>query len=125
MENIRLTINKGKYTESYGGNIDLRPAYPLEYAIFKHNISGLYAQYVDHITISGFALNWGDGLPSFFTHGVEINHFNDLLLDDIKADPAPSSRGLPAIKLSYGQNAELRNCITRKGTELLKKEMVK
>jgi polygalacturonase len=125
MENIRLTINKGKYTESYGGNIDLRPAYPLEYAIFKHDIPGLIAQYVNHLTISGFELNWGDDLPSFFTHGVEIDHFNYLILDDIKADPAPSSVELSAIKLSYGQNAELRNCSTRKGTVLLKKEMVK
>jgi polygalacturonase len=124
MEDIRLTINKGKYTETYGGNFDLRPAYPLEYAIFKHDIPGLYAHYVNHFTISGFELNWGEGLPSFFTHAVEIDHFNNLLLDDIKAFPAPSSVGISAIKLSNGQNAELRNCRTKKGTMLLNKEMV-
>lgn len=125
LENIKLTINKGKYTESYGGNIDLRPAYPLDYAIFKHDIPGLYARYVRHLTVNGFELNWGSALPSFFTHAIEIDHFSDLLLNDIKADPASPPAGLAAIKLSNGEGAELRNCSTRKGTVLLNKEMVK
>jgi polygalacturonase len=125
LKNIKLTINKGKYSESYGGNIDLRPAYPLEYAIFEHDIPGLYAQYINHLTVSGFELNWGTGLPSFFTNGVEISHFSDVLLEGIKADPSPSSKGLSAIRLSNGQGADLRNCTTGKGIVLLDKEMVK
>jgi polygalacturonase len=125
LNNIKLTINNGRYTESYGGNIDLRPAYPLEYAIFRHDIPGLYAQYINHLTVSGFELKWGTGLPSFFTNGVEIDHFSDILLEGIKASPAPVSKGLSAIKLSNGEGAELRNCTTRKGIVLLDKEMVK
>jgi polygalacturonase len=125
LENIKLTINKGKYTESYGGNIDLRPAYPLDYGIFKHDIPGLYGQYVRHLTVNGFDLSWGPGLPAFFTHAVEINHFSDLLLQEIKADPASPAAGLSAIKLSNGEGEEIINCRTRKGTVLLNKEVVK
>jgi polygalacturonase len=125
LKNIKLTINNGKYTESYGGNIDLRPAYPLEYAIFRHDIPGLFAQYVNHLNVSGFELNWGTGLPSFFTYGIEISHFTDILLEGVKADPAPSSNGLPAIRLSDGEGAEIRNCSTEKGNMLVRKELVK
>lgn len=125
MENIRLTINKGRYTESYGGNFDLRPAYPLEQALFKHDIPGLYAQYVRHLTVTQFELNWGNGLPSFFTNAIDINHFGDILLEEINANPAPVSKGLPAIMLHNGINAQLRDCMTNDGSVLLSKEMVK
>jgi polygalacturonase len=125
LENIKLTINKGKYTESYGGNFDLRPAYPLEIALFKHNIPGFYAQFVKHLTVSRFELSWGTGLPSFFTSAFEINQFNGILLEGINANPSPVSKGISAIVLRNGTNYVLRNCITNEGTVLLSKEMVK
>jgi polygalacturonase len=125
LENIKLTINKGKYTESYGGNFDLRPASPLDIALFKHDIPGLYAQYVKHLTVTQFELSWGAGLPSFFTNALEINHFRDILLEGIDANPAPNSKGLSAIMLREGTNAVLRSCSTNAGAVLIKKEMVK
>jgi polygalacturonase len=108
--NIKLEINPGKYTESYGGNFDLRPAYPVDQAIFKHDIPGLYAQYVKNLTLSHFELNWGENPASFFTHVVEINHFDYIFLDDIKGGPAFSCGG-PAIKLSDGKNSVLGNSV--------------
>lgn len=125
LENMKLTINKGRYTETYGGNFDLRPAYPLENALFKHDIPGLYAQHVKHLTVSQFELNWGTGLSSFFTNAIETNHFRDILLEGIKANPAPVSNGLSAIMLRNGVNAVVRNCSTNEGTVLVTKEMVK
>jgi polygalacturonase len=125
LENIKLTINKGKYTESYGGNFDLRPAYPLDYAIFSHGIPGLYAQYVKHLTISKFDLNWGTGLPSFFTNAIQIDHFENILLEGIDANPAPDSKELSSIMLTNGINPVLRNSGTNNGSILLGKEMVK
>jgi polygalacturonase len=125
MEDIKLTINNGKNTESYGGNFDLNPVYPIDIALFKHDIPGLYAQYVKHLTVSQFELNWGAGLPSFFTNVLEINHFRDIKLEGIDADPAPNSKGLSAIMLSDGANAILRNCSTNDGSLLLRKERVK
>jgi polygalacturonase len=125
LKNIKLIINKGKYTDSYGGNIDLRPAFPLEYAIFRHDIPGLYAQYVNHLTISGFELNWGTELPSFFTNGIEISNFKDVLLEGVRADPAPGSTSLSAIRLSNGEGAEILSCRTKRGAELIEKSEVK
>jgi len=122
--NVQLTIKPGKYSESYGGNFDLRPAYPVDLTIFKHDIPGLYAQYVSHLRISRFELNWGTSLPAYFTHAIEINHFEDILLDDVTGSPAFPSRG-PAIKLQNGENAELQNCRTTGGTSLVSKENVR
>lgn len=125
LKNVQLTINKGEYTGSYGGNFDLRPAYPSEFELFRHNIPGVYAQYVKHLSVSQFELNWGEGLPSFFTNGFEINHFDDILLEGVKANPSPVNKGLFAIKLVSGTNAVIRNCSTNDGSKLLSKEIVK
>lgn len=124
-DNIRLTINRGRYTDSYGGNIDLRPVYPLDSAIFKHDIPGLFAHYVTGLSIKGFELNWGDGLPSFFTNAVYADHFSHIQLEDINAGPAPLAKGLPAILLRDGTNATVRNCSSSGGVIPLKEEMVK
>jgi polygalacturonase len=125
LDKVKLTINKGKYTESYGGNFDLRPAYPMEESLFKHDIPGFYAQYVSHLTVTGFELIWGNGLPDFFTSALEINHFKDILLDGITGSPSPASKGFPAIELRNGSKYVMRNCSTDEGKVLLKKEMVK
>lgn len=125
LNNIKLTINKGRYTDSYGGNFDLRPPYPKDYAIFSHDIPGLYAQHVKHLTVSQFELNWGTGLPQFFTNAIDINYFEDILLEGINANPAPASKGLSCIMLRNGTNALVQNCRTNDGSALLSKEMVK
>jgi len=125
MENIKLNINKGRYTESYGGNFDLRPAYPPEIAIFKHDIQGLYAQFVKYLTVSDFELVWGNGLPSFFTSAIEIDHFRDLLLEGINGNPAPVSKAMPAIMLRNGVNSLVRDCRTSNGSVHLGRETVK
>jgi polygalacturonase len=110
MNNIQLTIKKGRYTGSYGGNFDLRPAWPLSEALFSHDISGLYACWVNNLEVSQFDLNWGPGLPSFFTYGVEIDHFHDVLMKDLRVDPSPGSKGISAILLSNGVKAVMINC---------------
>jgi polygalacturonase len=125
LKNIKLNINNGKYSESYGGNFDLRPAWPSEIQIFKHDIPGLFAQYVKHLTISEIEINWGSGLASFFTNAIEIDHSSNILLKDISANPAPLSKNLPAIMLHEDTNAVLQNCKTDDGSLLLTKEKVK
>jgi polygalacturonase len=110
MNNIQLTINKGKYTESYGGNFDLRPAWPLSEALFSHDIAGMYACWVNNLEVSQFDLTWGQGLPSFFTDGVEIDHFHDVLLKDLRVDPSPGSKGKAAIALCNGVKPVMINC---------------
>ncbi len=124
MDRIKLTINKGKYTDSYGGNFDLRPAYPMNIAIFKHDIPGVYAQHISNLKISGFELGWGSGLPSFFTNGIELDQFADVTIANADITPSSKAAGLAAIVLTNGTNASVINCSTKKGFQLVKKTYV-
>lgn len=112
LKDIKLRIGKGKYTESYGGNFDLRPAWPLDKALFTHDIPGLYAGYVKNLTLTGFRMEWEEGMPEFFTSGIDIEYFNGVYLDDIQANPAHYAEGKPAVLLSNGENAIVRNIRT-------------
>jgi hypothetical protein len=109
LSDIKLTIRRGKYTESYGGNFDLRPAWPKEKAIFKHNIPGLYAGYVENLRISGFELEWGNALPRWFTSGMEIEYFKNAIIENIKAEPAFDVKGNASLVLRNGENTDIRN----------------
>jgi polygalacturonase len=89
--NFSLKIVKGKETMKYGGNFDLRPAADLKMAIFEHDIPGLYAQYVDGLSIRDFKLEWGVDLPEFFTHGIECHEVNDLSVIQFNGIANPNS----------------------------------
>ena len=66
LEDIDLTIERGPLSDSYGGNIDLRPANDLSLAIFRHAIPAVFATGVDGLDIRHFRVNWGVGLPAYF-----------------------------------------------------------
>ncbi|MBN2001501.1 right-handed parallel beta-helix repeat-containing protein [candidate division KSB1 bacterium] len=90
LNNIHLRIKNGVETLTYGGNFDLRPAADIKKQIFEHDIPGIYAQYVNGLTINDFSLQWGEKLPSFFTHAIECVDVNELYLERINADKNPA-----------------------------------
>lgn len=119
-DGLRLTINNGKYSKDYGGNFDLRPAYPVDSAIFKHDIPGIYAQYVQGLYITNTHVDWGTNLSSYFTNGILIDHYDDVSIDHTVVSPA--FKNFSAVKLSKGTNTFVTDCRTTKGFQLLQKE---
>lgn len=95
--NISLKIVKGEETMNYGGNFDLQPAADIKMRIFEHDIPGLYAQYVDGLSIRGFKLEWGVDLPDFFTHGIEchdVDNFSVIQFSGIANPNSSKSKGI-------------------------------
>jgi len=90
--NIDLKIANGKETMDYGGNIDLRPAADIKKQLFMHDIPGLYAFNVEGLDIQDFRLDWGEDLPSFFTHGIECKSVKDLSIKNFVGDANPNSK---------------------------------
>lgn len=99
--NVQLHLRSGKETMGYGGNFDLRPAAYLEKQIFEHDIPGIYAQYVDKLTIRDFNLSWGNDLPAFFTNGIECLEVKDLILEKFFGTSNPNSAASQKVKLEH------------------------
>jgi hypothetical protein len=98
---FRLKVNNGKETLAYGGNFDLRPATPIALQLFEHDIPGIYAQWVDGLSIDGFVMQWDENLPGFFTHALQCLHVNDLEIGSFNGEGNPSSPGSTKFNLVH------------------------
>jgi len=118
LENIHLTVRNGPLSRSYGGNFDLRSADRDERALFKHDIAGLYAGQVEGLTVRGFRLSWEGELPDFYTDGLRIERFANVLIEGFEGRQAPSSPPSAALALSHGRGVTIRDCTAAEGTAL-------
>ncbi len=98
-DDVQVNIVTGDNSATYGGNFDLRPVADLKEAIFKHDISGLFAENVRNLRIEHFKLT-GEKLPNFFTNGLECQNVDGLMLNDIDCSSANLS----------GKAVQLENC---------------
>jgi hypothetical protein len=71
----------------------VRPATPAHLQLFEHDIPGLYAQHIKGLSIRNFNLQWGNDLPSFFTHGIECKEVTDLYIEAFNGGPNPNAAG--------------------------------
>ena len=80
-EDVALHIALSPLNGVAGGNFDLRPVLDPKLQLFSHDIPGLYAQYVRNLRIRDFDLSWDPVQQPFFTHGLEIRHFDRVSID--------------------------------------------
>lgn len=108
-DNVQLTIVRGRLTDVYGGNFDLRAVNDPRQGIFKHDIPALFARHVDGLTLRGLDVRWDSTLPAYFTNAVYCEDFSRLTVEDFRGTAAPHARGLSAIELQDGKDAEVRD----------------
>ncbi len=100
-----------------GGNFDFRwIATSLEGAVFRHDIPGLYARYVDGLNLHDLSLAWGDNLPAYFSNAIECEDFRHLDLDHFEGRQALVMSQAPAVSLRRGQDVSVRNSKADAGT---------
>ena len=99
---IRFELADSPLNEVAGGNIDLRGNLRIKEGLFKSDIPGLLAQYVNGLTINDLSLNWTNTRMPYFTNGIEVNHFNNLRITDFKGTGAPNNPKAVSIKLCNG-----------------------
>ncbi len=92
-QNISFILHSSPLSNEYGGNFDLRPVADHSFAIFRHDIPGLYAQNTRGLHFENFKLSWEGEFESFYTHGLETRNVTDLYIDKISRFPA--SPGAP------------------------------
>jgi polygalacturonase len=92
-DHVQLTLVRGQLTDAEGGNFDLRATNDKTLGVFKHDIPALYAQYVDGLTIKGLDVRWGAGLPAWFTHTVDVNHSQGVIVEGLKGVEGPAGGG--------------------------------
>jgi len=105
-DNVSLTIKRGRFSESYGGNIDLRPTNNISLGIFEHSIPAFYGNNVTNLSIRNMNVFWENGLPSWFTHAVEVKNFETVIVDGLHEEAG--NNNVSAIYLHKGKNSETK-----------------
>jgi len=109
-ENVQLTIARGRLTDVYGGNFDLRAVNDPRQGIFKHDIPAFFARHVDGLTVRGLDVRWEGALPAYFTNAFFCEKFSRLTLEDFRGSAAPASPEPGAvIELHDGSGAVVKD----------------
>jgi polygalacturonase len=109
-ENVQLSIVRGRLTDAFGGNFDLRAVNDPRLGIFTHAIPAIYAGHVRGLTIRGLDVRWDSTLPAYFTSAVFVEKFERLTVEDFRGAAAPhASAGTAAIDLREGRDAVVRD----------------
>lgn len=115
-EAVKIRVKNSKLQPSYGGNFDLRANRNVAMALFSHEIPALYCRYADGVKIHGLDVEWDDDLPTFFSHAIEMEDFQNVEIDGFNGGPAPGARGKAAIAVDRGRGLSIRNCHASAGT---------
>jgi len=127
LNDVNISIQRGNLSDSYGGNIDLRPTNDISIGIFRHDIPALYACYVKNLDIRNLQINWGQNMSSYFTNAVECTHFNSVKINGLYERISDSQKkNQSVVYLHNGQNADVKNIVTEgnKRTLLLQGKVI-
>lgn len=106
-------------SSAVGGNFDLRwTARNLEEAIFKHDIPAMYCRWVEKLHVNGLELQWGDGVPEYFSDGIECEQFRNIAIDHFEGRQA---HGESALSFSNGSGLSVNGSTAAPGTAIFLK----
>lgn len=102
--------------ESLGGNLDLRLAANPRDGIVKSDIPAFYAKQVVGLRLRDVQVDWADRMPGYFTDGLRVEDFNDLMIDSFAGRQAQIATGA-AIYLKDGSGVSIANSRAMPGTQ--------
>ncbi len=118
-DNVRVTLQPGPLQESFGGNYDYRPIWDPRQRVFTHEIPALHADGVTALTLRDFSVDWRGPLPAFVRHAVEIERFDDVVIDGFRGRQAQPGGADTAIVLRNGRQAVVRHSTLTPGANAL------
>ena len=87
-DHVRFEIRDSKINDVAGGNIDLRGS-NLQPSLFASDIPALLARYIKGLRISDFALQWTRTRMPWFTNGLTLQHFENVVVNDFDGSGSP------------------------------------
>jgi hypothetical protein len=113
---LRLNVHKGPLSTSYGGNIDLRPAYDLKWAIFQHELAGIFCHGANGLTLHQIAIRWDAAGPEYYTSALWCENTSRVVIDGFCGRQPNSEEAHAAIILDSVSGAIVRNSQAAEGT---------
>jgi hypothetical protein len=109
IEDLKLSMRGSPLQAEYGGNIDLRPAHEPSLRIFAHDIPAILARGVRQLRLRDLAVKWPQDEPQFFTHAVQCDDFDRIVIEGLREESGGRARHAATILLRRGSGAVVRN----------------
>lgn len=113
---VRLHLRKSPLAQSYGGNIDLRPAFDPQWAIFRHDLAAVFCHGVNGLTLNQIDVRWEADMPEYYTNALWLEQTNRVTIDGFSGRQPGSADGRAAILLDTVRGVILRNSQAVEGT---------
>jgi hypothetical protein len=99
-----------------GGNFDLRwVAKNFSEAVYEHDIAAVFGHNVSDLQITNLELAWGENLPSYFTHAIEMEDFHGLSVNGFSGRQAFKDSSAAVIELRRGEGFSIRDSTATPG----------
>jgi len=115
-DQLRLHIRKGPLSASYGGNIDLRPAYDLKWALFRQELAGIFCRGANGLTLHRIDVRWDTMGPEYYTSALWCENTSRVVIDGFYGRQLDSEEAHAAIILDSVNGAIVRNSQAAEGT---------
>ena len=116
LDQVRLRVRKGPLSASYGGNIDLRPAFDAQWAIFRHDLAGIFCHGANGLTLNQIDVRWDAEAPPYYTHALWCEQTSRVVIDGFRGRQPGSGDGHAAIALDSVRGVIVRNSQAAEGT---------
>jgi hypothetical protein len=116
LDQIRLHVRKGPLSASYGGNIDLRPAFDHQFAIFRHDLAGIFCHGANGLTLNQVDIRWDTDMPDYYTYAIWCEETSRVVVDGFRGRQPGSGDGQAAIALDSVRGVIVRNSQAAEGT---------
>ena len=116
LDRIRLSVRKGPLSASYGGNIDLRPAFDQQWAIFQHDLAGIFCHGAKGLIVNQVDIRWNDEMPEYYKYAIWCEKTNRVSIDSFSGRQPGSENGQAAIALDSVRGIIVRNSQAADGT---------
>ncbi len=108
-KNIRFELTDSKLNAVAGGNIDLRGVTGEKNGLFASDIPAIRASYVKDLRLEDVALQWTGTRMSYFTHGLLLQHFENVVVKDFSGAASPVNKTAHRVYAEAGSNFSMDN----------------
>ena len=108
-EDVDFRLNDSPLNPTAGGNFDFRPVFDPRLSLFGHDIPAFFAQHVKNLRLRDVSIEWGSVQQPYFTNAVEVTDYEDVVIDGLRGDAAPSSPDKAPVRLRDGKGGRVEN----------------
>jgi len=99
---VQFEFADSRINETAGGNVDLRGC-SAKKQLFEREIPGILVQYIDGLRMHDVQLRWTGTRMPYFTHGIELNNFNNVDISKFDGMASPINKKAYRIAASNGK----------------------